>query len=111
MKMNLFIALVLVALAATKAHADIAGFGGNGSGWSLNGHTFFNDPAPATVNNNVLDITDSNRFYEVRSAFYNTTQFIGGFTASFTYQDLTLTNPGDGIVFTLQNQGPTSVGG
>lgn len=94
----------------------IIGFGGDGSGWTLNGY-----PHPAAVSSNVLHITDVTDYYGARSAFFDARLPINHFTVAFTYQNLTapgtgggvwggLYNPGDGFVFTLQNQGRTGLG-
>ena len=111
----------------TPTAAEITGFGGNGAGWTLNGYYIFDtygfpqpDPFPSVIND-VLSLTDIDSYYNSRSAFFNTPHAIGTFTASFTYQNLTglhqgggpwggINNPADGIVFTIQNQGPTAIG-
>jgi hypothetical protein len=96
---------------------DITGFGGSGVGWTRNGA---GGPIPSVVND-VLAMSDVNSYWNARSAFFDTPQAIASFTASFTYQNLTgleagggpyggFYNPADGIVFTLQNQGPTAIG-
>jgi fibronectin-binding autotransporter adhesin len=77
--------------------ASVVGFGGSGSGWTLN-------PAggPPTVVNNLLTLT-FNTGNEGRSAFYNSPVAVGGaFTASFVYTDVTK-GGADGIAFMLQS--------
>ena len=57
----------------------VIGFNGTGSNWILNqftGVTFL-----PFITNNILELTDGN-LGEASSAFYDTPQFIGGFTAS-----------------------------
>ncbi len=123
-----FVICIAVSCVSTiTLKADITGFGGNGTGWTLNGYNvwqglYFPMPGPfPTIMNDVLSLTDINRYWNGRSAFFNTPQPIGTFTASFTYQNLTglyqgggpygaVYNPADGIVFTIQNQGPTAIG-
>jgi fibronectin-binding autotransporter adhesin len=79
----------------------ISGFGGSGTGWTLNG-------AP-TVVNNVLTLTFNNGG-EARTAFYNTQVPVGAFNASFVYQ-ASGNKAADGVSFMLQNNGPTVIGG
>jgi hypothetical protein len=71
--------------------STVAGFGGNGSGWTLNGG--------AVVSNNVIMLTDGSND-EARSAFFNIPQFIGAFRAEFAYQ---ASGVADGAAFVLQN--------
>lgn len=99
------IAGVLV-VAVGIAHADITGFGGNGVAWTVNqgaGGTPFiaSDVLTLTVN------TGDNH----NSAFFNTRQPIGSFTATFIYQ-AGGARGADGVAFVLQNStaGPSAVG-
>jgi len=91
-------------LAAASARADITGFGGSGTGWTINGS--------ATVSADVATVT-TDSILEAGSVFFNAPQNINAFSLTFTY---TTSNLGggqtaDGMTFTLQNQGPTALGG
>jgi uncharacterized repeat protein (TIGR01451 family) len=89
---------------AIPARAQIVGFGGTGTNWTLN-----NDPASQSVpsiTNNILLLADS--VMTANSAFYDTPQYIGSFTASFVFKNLQA-NDGEGFVFALQNQGTNAV--
>jgi len=97
-------AAILALCLAIPARAQIAGFGGTGVNWTLN-----NDPASQsipTVANNVLRLASS--VNTDNSAFYDTPQYIGSFTASFVFQNLQ-GGDGEGFVFAMQNQGTNAV--
>jgi hypothetical protein len=90
------------ALFVTPAPVTIlAGLGGNGSGWTLNGGSI--------VTNDVLTLTDGSR-PEARSAFFNVPQYIAAFNAQFVYQ---CSGSADGAAFVLQNAtgGARALGG
>ena len=94
------------ALTLCTTSSAISGFGGNGTGWTLNGG--------ATVTNNVLAATTA-AGNEARSAFLNVpiAGLSGGFAASFVYMDVAggSGNNADGVTFTLQGSGtPAAVG-
>jgi Legume lectin domain len=101
------ITMAVLALGAPAVRGGgINGFG-NGVGWT--GNT--NGTGEPTFTTDTLTLTDGG-LSEARSAFYNTAQSIGQFTAQFTYQP---TQPGgeglaDGATFTLQTQGLSAMG-
>ena len=67
---------------------------------TFNGHTGLDDSR--------LALTDGN-LYETSSAFYSTRVNVQEFTTDFIFQ---LSNPvGEGLTFTIQNVGPTALGG
>ncbi len=74
----------------------------NGAGWQLNGSV-------QVLNGNVLELTDGGGD-EASSAFYNTPQYVGAFTASYTYLGA---GSADGVTFCLQasSAGASAVGG
>lgn len=100
--------LIFLSSQSSSSAVDISGFGGNGTGWTLNGG--------ATIVTNVLGLTDAAGASiqpEARSAFFNTQQIITSFQVQFTYQatDLGGVGPGaDGVAWVLQKQGPTALG-
>ncbi len=63
----------------------------NGAGWQLNGSV-------QNLSGTVLELTDDGGG-EASSAFYNTPQFVGAFTASYVYQGI---GGADGVTFCLQ---------
>ena len=86
--------------------APITGFGGNGTGWTINNSGI----TSTAITNNVLTLTDGNT-NEGRSAFDNTpVATAGNFIASFTYTP-SGNRAADGVAFVLQNEGPTALGG
>ena len=102
--------LVALGLVSTTVQAQITGFGGNGTGWTLNNGS----GAAASVTSDVLNIVSG---YGVgNSALYDTPQNITAFNASFVWQNTQGPNgdgfsPADGMTFILENQGTSAVGG
>ncbi len=72
----------------------------NAAAWQLNG-------TDQSLTNDVLTLTED-LGSEASSAFYNTPQYVGAFTASYTYWGQ---GGADGTVFVLQTEGPTALGG
>jgi hypothetical protein len=106
-QVSIRLGLAALSLVIATAHGQISGFGGNGTGWTLNNGF----GAAPTVTGNVLNIV--NGYSTANSAFYNTPENISDFTASFVWQNTVANDgydPADGMVFTLQNQGLTAVG-
>jgi hypothetical protein len=74
------------------------GFNTNGAGWYLNGDTVNGGP---NITNNVFTLTDGTSG-ENRSAWFSEPLYVGGFQASFTYQDIG-GGGADGTAFIIQN--------
>ena len=73
-------------------------FNTNGAGWYLNGDTVNGGP---NITNNVFTLTDG-AGGENRSAWFSEPLYVGGFQASFTYQDIG-GGGADGAAFVIQN--------
>ncbi|MGD0655529.1 MAG: autotransporter-associated beta strand repeat-containing protein [Thermoguttaceae bacterium] len=86
-----------------NALGSVVGFGGNGTGWTLNKRDSSSVPPP-TIINDVLTLTTADAS-EARSAIYNQRVSIKGFEVHFTYtpMETTTSEPADGITFVLQN--------
>jgi hypothetical protein len=91
----------------SSASADITGFG-NGSGFTFNN---FLANGVIGASNGVLTISTASPS-EAASAFYDTQQAIGHFSAAFTYQNVT-GNGADGFTFVVQSApaGANALGG
>jgi hypothetical protein len=89
----------------------VISFNGNGENWTLNqGANWPGSPTNPSITNDLLTLTDGTNS-ENSSAFFDTPQYIGGFIASFTYQEAPGTAPlADGITFCLQNSTNTTYG-
>jgi hypothetical protein len=87
--------IILFASLCQPARGDIMGFG-DGSGYTLNSLI---TPAPS-INAGTLTLTTDGEANQAASAFYNTRQSTGSFTAAFTYQ---ASGVADGITFVIQN--------
>jgi hypothetical protein len=83
-------------IACQPARGDILGFG-NGSGYTLNSN--ISSTAPS-ISNGTLTLTTNGVPNQASSAFFNTPQSTGSFTAVFTYQGV---GTADGITFVMQN--------
>ncbi|HLX62908.1 MAG TPA: IPT/TIG domain-containing protein, partial [Planctomycetota bacterium] len=97
--------LAIAGVLAPPAWAQqiVTGFGGSGTGWSVNGG--------ASIANDVATLTDNNG-NEARTVFYNTlVTYNTGFTVKFDFMPSNLGNPADGCTLCLQNQGSGAVGG
>jgi hypothetical protein len=104
--------LAVLVLSSVPAHAQISGFGGDGTGWTLNYNNNYGTFTAPSVTADALNII--NGFGTGSSAFYNTPQNISAFTASFVWQNTVASDglsPADGFVFTLQNAGVNALGG
>jgi hypothetical protein len=85
-------------------------FNTDGTGWTLNNNGVSPGQGVFTTNN-VIEMTDGNGG-ENTSFFFNVPMYIGGFKASFTYEDVNVSSPGtpftlnqtaDGVTFCMQN--------
>jgi hypothetical protein len=97
--------LTVVAESTVTAHPR---FNTNGLGWTLNGDTVNGGPS---ISNNVFTPTDGTAG-EDRSARFDFPLYVGGFQASFTYQDVS-GGGADGTAFVIQNStsGAAATGG
>jgi hypothetical protein len=87
--------IILFASLCPPARGDILGFG-DGSAYTLNSLI---TPAPS-INAGTLTLTTDGVANQAASAFYDTRQSTGSFTAAFTYQ---ASGVADGITFVIQN--------
>ncbi len=87
------------------------GLNGNGLDWAVNQDNAFSVYSAAAVAGNVLTLTDGSGS-EAQSVFFDSPQYIGAFTASFTYQ-AGGNRAADGVTFCLQNdpRGAAALGG
>jgi uncharacterized repeat protein (TIGR01451 family) len=90
---------------ASPVRAQIAGFGNSGLNWTLNEATNSTD-APDITNSVLYMGTNSD---DSMSAYYDTVQYIGNFTASFVFRNILPTDDA-GFAFVLQNDAVTAVG-
>lgn len=98
--------LLVFAIACQPARGDIAGFG-NGSGFTVN----HNGNTTPSISSGTLTLTNSSGpQFQAASAFLNTPQSTGSFTAVFTYQ---ASGVADGMTFVIQNDpaGLAALGG
>lgn len=87
--------IILFASLSQPARGDIMGFG-DGSAYTLNS---ISTPAPS-ISGGTLTLTTDGGAFQAASAFYDTRQSTGSFTAVFTYQ---ASGVADGITFVVQN--------
>ena len=89
----------------------VISFNGNGANWTLNqGAGWPGSPSNPSITNDLLTLTDGTNG-EAASAFFDIPQYIGGFIASFTYQEAPGTAPlADGITFCVQNSTNSTFG-
>jgi hypothetical protein len=100
------LAIAFCVIVSQSARADITGFG-NGSGFTLN----HNANITPSINSGTLELTNiSGPSFQASSAFYDTRQSTGSFTAAFTYQAI---GDADGMTFVIQNdpKGLAALGG
>ena len=101
------LALLTAAFPLATAHADITGFGVNGTGFTLNNYLSNIAGTPPSVSNDVATLTtDSmNNQHSAASLFDNTPQDVDAFQASFDYQvtSANSTKMADGVTLTLEN--------
>jgi len=94
--------------ASTVTVLPVLQFNGDGLGWSLNKSLAANGYQGDA---NTLQLT-TGAGGEVTSSFFDFPVYVGGFIATFNYQDVSL-NGADGMAFVVQNdpRGATAVGG
>jgi uncharacterized repeat protein (TIGR03806 family) len=92
---------------ATVSAVNEVTFFNNGTGWTINQSGL----TSANITGNVFHGTDGNGG-EAVTAWYDSTVFINGFVATFTYQDVggSPGNNADGLSFDLQESGPSFLG-
>jgi autotransporter-associated beta strand protein len=104
---------VLVIGGLPAGSGNVTGFGGNGTGWTLNS-TAGNPTGVPGIASDLLTIT-TNANGEASSVWNNTKVPVSqNFTVKYTYQATNGSgNPADGVTFTLQNdtRGTAAVGG
>jgi len=84
--------------------ASVSGFGGTGTGWTLNSV----QGSLPTISGDVLAITSVAGGQ--RTAFFNTPQMVtNGFWAHFTWTMTVNAGPADGFTFTVQAQGTNAI--
>ena len=98
-------AAILAFCITSAMQAQIAGFGGTGTNWTLNAATNSTD-APSITNNFLFMGPNSG---DSVSAYYDTVQYMGNFTASFVFHNAATTDDA-GFAFVLQNDAVTAVG-
>jgi autotransporter-associated beta strand protein len=101
---NAYSGPTLVDTGTLKLASGVTGFGGTGTGWTVNSNA--NPSTPFT--NNVLTLTDNSPWpggtapFETRTAWFDNQVPVGSFVASFVYT-AGGNKAADGVTFCLQN--------
>jgi fibronectin-binding autotransporter adhesin len=97
----------LIRAGTLQLAGSLGGFGGGGTGWTVNGSGI----TSTAITGDVLTLTDGYNS-ESRSAFYDVAVPTSAFTASFVYTAVGDNgNMADGMTFLLQNNGLFALGG
>ncbi len=104
-------ALAATAVAAVPVHAAITNGFSNPGNWTFNSNSASSTNGVPAMSGGDLTLTSAS-IGESSSAWYGTPQDVSdSWTATFTWQWSGTTNPADGFMFALQNQGLTAIGG
>lgn len=104
-------ALAATAVAVAPVHAAITDGFSNPGNWTFNSNSSSQTNGVPLISGGDLTLTSASNG-ETSSAWYSTPQDVSdSWTASFTWQWSGTTNPADGFMLALQNQGLTAIGG